>query len=41
MIPITVVQIKLKSLTLTSAGKIFARKNGTSGTNLSINMIET
>lgn len=41
IIPIMVVQIKLKRRTLTSAGKTFAKEKGTIGTNLSISITET
>ena len=41
IIPMMVVQIKLKRRAPTSAGKIFAKANGTIGTNLNISITET
>ena len=41
IMPMMVVQIKLKSRTPTSAGKIFAKAKGTIGTNLNISITET
>ena len=41
IIPMMVVQIKLKRRTPTTAGKIFARAKGTIGTNLNISITET
>ena len=41
IMPMIVVQIKLKRRTPTIAGKIFAKANGTIGTNLNISITET
>ena len=41
IMPMMVVQIKLKRRAPTSAGKIFARAKGTIGTNLNISITET